>query len=87
MCIQDLSTSAEVQMVMKDSTNEVEKIIYEDKGNDHKVRLRDSWNTSWCCWMHRTLYGTGTIENMASLLLCTLPVLYRDDLLTLFVSS
>lgn len=44
MCIQDLSTSAEVQMVMKDSTNEVEKIIYEDKGNDHKVRLRDSWN-------------------------------------------
>lgn len=33
-------------MVMKDSTNEVEKIIYEEKGNDRKVRSRDSWNHS-----------------------------------------
>lgn len=46
LCIQDLSTSAEVQMVMKDSTNELEKIIYEEKGNDHKVCLRDTWNHS-----------------------------------------
>ncbi|TSL97361.1 Type I inositol 1,4,5-trisphosphate 5-phosphatase [Bagarius yarrelli] len=35
--VQDLSMASEVQMVMKDSTNEVEKIIYEEKGNDRKL--------------------------------------------------
>ncbi|XP_026880832.1 inositol polyphosphate-5-phosphatase A isoform X1 [Electrophorus electricus] len=36
--VQNLSTSAEVQTV-KDSSNEVEKIIYEKKDNDHKQVL------------------------------------------------
>lgn len=34
---QHLSTSADVQTVKKDSSNEVEKIICEEKDNDHKV--------------------------------------------------
>ncbi|KAF7647048.1 hypothetical protein LDENG_00178490 [Lucifuga dentata] len=37
--IQHLSTSADVQTVKKDSSNEVEKIICEEKDNDHKVLL------------------------------------------------
>lgn len=36
-CEQHLSTSAKVQTVKKDSTNEVEKIIWEEKDNDHQV--------------------------------------------------
>lgn len=34
---QDLSTAADVQMVKKDSSNEVQRIIYEEKDNDHQV--------------------------------------------------
>ncbi|XP_068166626.1 inositol polyphosphate-5-phosphatase A isoform X2 [Antennarius striatus] len=37
--VQHLSTSADVQTVMKDSSNEVERIICEEKDNDHKVLL------------------------------------------------
>ncbi|XP_041793826.1 inositol polyphosphate-5-phosphatase A [Chelmon rostratus] len=37
--VQHLSTSADVQTVKKDSTNEVEKIICEEKDNDHQVLL------------------------------------------------
>ncbi|XP_056144918.1 inositol polyphosphate-5-phosphatase A [Lampris incognitus] len=37
--VQYLSTSADVQTVKKDSSNEVEKIICEAKDNDHKVLL------------------------------------------------
>uniref|UniRef100_A0A3Q3WZW2 inositol-polyphosphate 5-phosphatase n=1 Tax=Mola mola TaxID=94237 RepID=A0A3Q3WZW2_MOLML len=37
--VQHLSTSADVQTVKKDSSNEVEKIICEDKDNDHQVLL------------------------------------------------
>ncbi|XP_029915878.1 inositol polyphosphate-5-phosphatase A isoform X1 [Myripristis murdjan] len=37
--VQHLSTSADVQTVKKDSSNEVEKIICEEKDNDHKVLL------------------------------------------------
>uniref|UniRef100_A0A673C3X2 inositol-polyphosphate 5-phosphatase n=1 Tax=Sphaeramia orbicularis TaxID=375764 RepID=A0A673C3X2_9TELE len=37
--VQHLSTSADVQRVMKDSSNEVEKIICEEKDNDHQVLL------------------------------------------------
>ncbi|XP_028852735.1 inositol polyphosphate-5-phosphatase A [Denticeps clupeoides] len=37
--VQNLSTSADVQTVKKDSSNEVEKIICEEKDNDHKVLL------------------------------------------------
>lgn len=36
-CEQHLSTSADVQTVKKDSSNEVEKIICEEKDNDHQV--------------------------------------------------
>lgn len=37
--VQHLSTSADIQRVMKDSSNEVEKIICEEKDNDHQVLL------------------------------------------------
>lgn len=36
-CGQRLSTSAEAQTVKKNSSNEVEKIIWEEKDNDHQV--------------------------------------------------
>lgn len=36
-CEQHLSTSANVQRVKKDSSNEVEKIICKEKDNDHQV--------------------------------------------------
>lgn len=34
---QHLSTEADVQTVKKHSSNELEKIIYEEKNNDHQV--------------------------------------------------
>ncbi|XP_034025801.1 inositol polyphosphate-5-phosphatase A [Thalassophryne amazonica] len=37
--VQHLSTSADVQTVMKDSSDEVEKIICEEKDNNHQVLL------------------------------------------------
>nr|XP_046243155.1 inositol polyphosphate-5-phosphatase A isoform X1 [Scatophagus argus] len=37
--VQHLSTSTDVQTVKKDSSNEVEKIICEEKDNDHQVLL------------------------------------------------
>ncbi|KAE8292389.1 Type I inositol 1,4,5-trisphosphate 5-phosphatase [Larimichthys crocea] len=37
--VQHLSTSADVQTVKKDSSNEVQKIICEEKDNDHQVLL------------------------------------------------
>ncbi|XP_069038905.1 inositol polyphosphate-5-phosphatase A [Lepisosteus oculatus] len=37
--VQTLSRSADIQTVKKDSSNEVEKIICEEKDNDHKVLL------------------------------------------------
>ncbi|XP_068559757.1 inositol polyphosphate-5-phosphatase A isoform X1 [Cebidichthys violaceus] len=37
---QHLSTAADVQTVKKECSNEVEKIIYEEKVNDHQVLLR-----------------------------------------------
>ncbi|XP_043102824.1 inositol polyphosphate-5-phosphatase A [Puntigrus tetrazona] len=37
--VQNLSVSADIQTVKKDSSNEVEKIICEEKDNDHKVLL------------------------------------------------
>ncbi|XP_053536104.1 inositol polyphosphate-5-phosphatase A isoform X3 [Ictalurus punctatus] len=57
--VQDLSTSAEVQMVMKDSTNEVEKIIYEDKGNDHKQVLFQI-ETKRFLYLHHKLFREDT---------------------------
>ncbi|XP_013867556.1 inositol polyphosphate-5-phosphatase A [Austrofundulus limnaeus] len=38
--VQHLSTEADVQTVKKDSSNELEKIIYEEKNNDHQVLLQ-----------------------------------------------
>ncbi|XP_035022508.1 inositol polyphosphate-5-phosphatase A [Hippoglossus stenolepis] len=38
--VQHLSTKAEAQTVKKDSSNEVEKIIWEEKDNDHQVLLQ-----------------------------------------------
>ncbi|XP_017272824.1 inositol polyphosphate-5-phosphatase A [Kryptolebias marmoratus] len=38
--VQHLSTEADVQTVKKDSSNEVEKIICEEKDNDHQVLLQ-----------------------------------------------
>lgn len=38
--VQHLSTATDVQTVKKDSSNEVEKIICEEKDNDHKVLLQ-----------------------------------------------
>ncbi|XP_042278247.1 inositol polyphosphate-5-phosphatase A isoform X2 [Thunnus maccoyii] len=38
--VQHLSTAADVQTVKKDSSNEVEKIICEEKDNDHQVLLQ-----------------------------------------------
>ncbi|XP_053091914.1 inositol polyphosphate-5-phosphatase A isoform X1 [Pangasianodon hypophthalmus] len=57
--VQDLSTSAEVQMVMKDSTNEVEKIIYEEKGNDHKQVLFQI-ETKRFLYLHHKLFREDT---------------------------
>ncbi|XP_028312206.1 inositol polyphosphate-5-phosphatase A [Gouania willdenowi] len=37
--VQHLSTAADIQTVKKDSSNEVEKIICEEKDNDHQVLL------------------------------------------------
>ncbi|KAK2840754.1 hypothetical protein Q7C36_012333 [Tachysurus vachellii] len=56
--VQDLSTSAEVQMVMKDSTNEVEKIIYEEKGNDCKVLFQIE--TKRFLYLHHKLFSEDT---------------------------
>ncbi|XP_027022792.2 inositol polyphosphate-5-phosphatase A isoform X1 [Tachysurus fulvidraco] len=57
--VQDLSTSAEVQMVMKDSTNEVEKIIYEEKGNDCKQVLFQI-ETKRFLYLHHKLFREDT---------------------------
>ncbi|GAA6106791.1 inositol polyphosphate-5-phosphatase A isoform X2 [Tachysurus ichikawai] len=56
--VQDLSTSAEVQIVMKDSTNEVEKIIYEEKGNDCKVLFQIE--TKRFFYLHHKLFREDT---------------------------
>ncbi|KAK3565724.1 hypothetical protein QTP86_014185, partial [Hemibagrus guttatus] len=57
--VQDLSTSAEVQMVKEDSTNEVEKIIYEEKGNNHKQVLFQI-ETKRFLYLHHKLFREDT---------------------------
>ncbi|XP_036434461.1 inositol polyphosphate-5-phosphatase A isoform X2 [Colossoma macropomum] len=52
--VQNLSTSAEVQTVKKDSSNEVEKIIYEEKDNDHKVLLHIE--TKLFAYLHQAVF-------------------------------
>ncbi|XP_060787356.1 inositol polyphosphate-5-phosphatase A isoform X2 [Neoarius graeffei] len=56
--VQDLSTSAEVQMEMKDSTNEVERIIYEEKDNEHKVLFQIE--TKRFLYLHHKLFREDT---------------------------
>lgn len=48
LCEQHLSTSADVQTVKKDSSNEVEKIICEEKDNDHQVITTICSDIKWC---------------------------------------
>ncbi|KAI5094765.1 type I inositol 1,4,5-trisphosphate 5-phosphatase, partial [Silurus meridionalis] len=59
--VQDLSTTAEVQMVM-DSTNEVEKIIYKEKGNDHKVLFQIE--TKQFLYLHHKLFREDTGQKL-----------------------
>ena len=46
--VQDLSTATDVQTVTKDGSNEVEKIIWEEKDNDHKVTMTTSRTPPHC---------------------------------------
>ncbi|KAJ8378053.1 hypothetical protein AAFF_G00248480 [Aldrovandia affinis] len=52
--VQSLSRSAEVQTVKKDSSNEVEKIICEEKDNDHKVLLHIE--TKLFTYLHQAMF-------------------------------
>uniref|UniRef100_A0A8C7V1D4 inositol-polyphosphate 5-phosphatase n=2 Tax=Oncorhynchus mykiss TaxID=8022 RepID=A0A8C7V1D4_ONCMY len=52
--VQNLSTSAVVQTVKKDSSNEVEKIICEQKDNDHKVLLHIE--TKIFAYLHQAVF-------------------------------
>ncbi|XP_035591949.1 inositol polyphosphate-5-phosphatase A-like [Oncorhynchus keta] len=52
--VQNLSTSAVVQTVKKDSSNEVEKIICEQKDNDHKVLLHIE--TKMFAYLHQAVF-------------------------------
>uniref|UniRef100_A0A8C1WF96 inositol-polyphosphate 5-phosphatase n=1 Tax=Cyprinus carpio TaxID=7962 RepID=A0A8C1WF96_CYPCA len=52
--VQNLSMSAEIQKVKKDSSNEVEKIIYEEKDNDHKVLLHIE--TKLFAYLHQAVF-------------------------------
>uniref|UniRef100_A0A674EX31 inositol-polyphosphate 5-phosphatase n=1 Tax=Salmo trutta TaxID=8032 RepID=A0A674EX31_SALTR len=52
--VQNLSTSAEVQTVKKDSSNEVEKIICEEKDNDHKILLHIE--TKMFAYLHQAVF-------------------------------
>lgn len=52
--VQHLSTSADVQRVMKDSSNEVEKIICEEKDNDHQVLLHIE--EKWFAYLHQAVF-------------------------------
>ncbi|KAM6954319.1 inositol polyphosphate-5-phosphatase A [Aplochiton taeniatus] len=52
--VQNLSTSTDVQIVKRDSTNEVEKIIFEEKDNDHKVLLHIE--TKLFAYLHQAVF-------------------------------
>uniref|UniRef100_A0AAY5KXK8 inositol-polyphosphate 5-phosphatase n=1 Tax=Esox lucius TaxID=8010 RepID=A0AAY5KXK8_ESOLU len=52
--VQNLSTSAEVQTVMKDCSNDVEKIICEEKDNEHKVLLHIE--TKMFAYLHQAVF-------------------------------
>ncbi|KAI7797508.1 inositol polyphosphate-5-phosphatase A [Triplophysa rosa] len=56
--VQNLSTSADIQTVKtvknKDSSNEVEKIIFEEKDNDHKVLLHIE--TKLFAYLHQAVF-------------------------------
>uniref|UniRef100_A0A8C5F5H3 inositol-polyphosphate 5-phosphatase n=1 Tax=Gadus morhua TaxID=8049 RepID=A0A8C5F5H3_GADMO len=52
--VQDLSTATDVQTVTKDGSNEVEKIIWEEKDNDHKVVLHIE--TKMFDYLHQSVF-------------------------------
>ncbi|XP_031426785.1 inositol polyphosphate-5-phosphatase A isoform X2 [Clupea harengus] len=52
--VQHLSISADVQTVKKDSSNEVERIICEEKDNDHKVLLQIE--TKLFAYLHQAVF-------------------------------
>lgn len=52
--VQNLSLSAEIQTVKKGSSNEVEKIICEEKDNDHKVLLHIE--TKLFAYLHQAVF-------------------------------
>ncbi|RXN20177.1 type I inositol 1,4,5-trisphosphate 5-phosphatase-like protein [Labeo rohita] len=52
--VQNLSMSADIQTVKKDSSNEVEKIICEEKDNDHKVLLHIE--TKLFAYLHQAVF-------------------------------
>ncbi|XP_035292248.1 inositol polyphosphate-5-phosphatase A [Anguilla anguilla] len=52
--VESLSRSADVQTVKKDSSNEVEKIICEEKDNDHKVLLHIE--TKLFAYLHEAVF-------------------------------
>ncbi|KAG1974157.1 inositol polyphosphate-5-phosphatase A [Pimephales promelas] len=52
--VQNLSMSADVQTVKKDSSNEVEKIICEEKDNDHQVLLHIE--TKLFAYLHQAVF-------------------------------
>ncbi|XP_016105800.1 type I inositol 1,4,5-trisphosphate 5-phosphatase-like isoform X4 [Sinocyclocheilus grahami] len=52
--VQNLSMSADIQTVKKDSSSEVEKIIFEEKDNDHKVLLHIE--TKLFAYLHQAVF-------------------------------
>uniref|UniRef100_A0A672SZW7 inositol-polyphosphate 5-phosphatase n=1 Tax=Sinocyclocheilus grahami TaxID=75366 RepID=A0A672SZW7_SINGR len=52
--VQNLSMSADIQTVKKDCSNEVEKIICEEKDNDHKVLLHIE--TKLFAYLHQAVF-------------------------------
>ncbi|XP_056102659.1 inositol polyphosphate-5-phosphatase A [Rhinichthys klamathensis goyatoka] len=52
--VQNLSMSADIQTVKKDSSNEVEKIICEEKDNDHQVLLHIE--TKLFAYLHQAVF-------------------------------
>ncbi|XP_026099904.1 inositol polyphosphate-5-phosphatase A [Carassius auratus] len=75
--VQNLSMSADIQTVKKDSSNEVEKIICEEKDNDHKVLLHIE--TKLFAYLHQAVFRE---NNGKELLKYDKEISEFDDVLT-----
>ncbi|XP_048834435.1 inositol polyphosphate-5-phosphatase A [Brienomyrus brachyistius] len=75
--VQALARSAEVQTVKKDSSNEVEKIICEDKDDDHRVLLHIE--TKQFAYLHQAVFRE---DNGRELLKYDKEVMAFHDVLT-----